>query len=81
MLGLVGDQSFATGIMLLVLHIHFYVFERKTAFDTKVNSAPKVDDPVRWFVERAIGARHVQRTGLDKDVALVHGSLDEPGFM
>lgn len=69
-----------TGFMLLVLHSSFYVSER-TAFDTEVNSAPKVDDPVRWFVKRAIGARHIQGTGLDKDVALVHRSLDEPGFM
>jgi hypothetical protein len=80
MLGLVGDQSFVTGFTSLAPHISFYVIERK-AFDTEVNSAPKVDDPVRWFVERAIGARHVQGTGLDKDVALEHGSLDEPGFM
>jgi hypothetical protein len=49
--------------------------------DAEGNSTPKVDDPIRWFVDRAIGARHTQRTQLDKDVAMVHRSLDEPGFM
>jgi hypothetical protein len=69
-----GDQLFATGSILLRLRF-FYVLGRNPP------SAPKVDDPVRWFVERAIGARHGQRTGLDKDVAFVHGPLDEPGFV
>ena len=77
---LVGDQSFTTGETLLRLRISFKVFERKD-INAEGAPTPKVDDPVRWFVERAIGTRYTQRTGLDKDVATVHGSLDEPGFM
>jgi hypothetical protein len=80
MLGLVGDQLSVTGIMSVLLHISFHVFEGN-GINAGADSAPKVNDPVRRFVERAIDARHVQRTGLDKDVAMVHGSLDEVGFM
>jgi hypothetical protein len=74
-------QSFVTdGSTFLRLHSFSYVFGR-IGIMAEVRSTPKVDDPVRRFAERAIGVRHVQRTGLDKDVATVHGSLDELGFM
>ena len=46
-----------------------------------VTSAPKVDDPERILFARAIGGRNAERTGLEKYVAFVHGSLDELGFM
>ncbi len=77
---LLGDQSFITGVTSFHLHFTFYDLVR-FVIDTKINSAPKVDDPIRWFVEQAIGGRLVERTGLHEDVAFVRGSLDKFGFV
>ena len=57
MLGLEGNQSFITGVILLRLRSCSYVIGRKD-INAEAFSTPKVDDPVRRFVERAIGARH-----------------------
>jgi hypothetical protein len=82
--GLVGDQIldqfFFIGGMSLRHRFFFYVIERK-AINAEGLSTPKVDDTVRWLVERTIGTRYTQWTRLDDDVAREHGSLDEPGVM
>ena len=82
MLGLEGNQSFVTGETFFRFRLCLYIIEGKD-INAEAGSTPKVDDPVRRFVESAIGARHTvtQRTGLNRDVATVHGSLEELGFM
>ena len=75
-----GDQLSITGVALFDLHFTFHVLVR-CAIDTDAKSAPKVNDPIRWFDERAIGGRLVERTGLHEDVAFVCGSLNKFGFV
>ena len=67
--GVLGDQSPCTGVKSLFFRITTNVLER--AINAVGQSAPEVDDPVRWFSVCAFGIRQGKRTGLDDYVAVV----------
>lgn len=76
----VGYQTLLKGSIPLFLRFSIHEI-RRGAVNTEAQCAPKVDDPIRRLVERAIGGRQPERIRLHDDVARVKGSLDEVGFV
>jgi len=70
----------ATGLIPLFLPFSIHLVGRG-AVDAEAQCAPKANDPIRRFVEQAIGGRQKEWTRLHNYVARVNGSLDEAGFV